>query len=245
MDFQRKCHGSSMHFPFSMYLRWISNGYSINFQSMFVGCPTSHFRSPISHFYVYVPFRSSFAHFPFLMLGLAECAERLNPPPLPYGKSWRVESKAQVRISDHILQISDPLKISPSTPVHSARPTQIDRPPGFCDFQKTIASAEPAETSHAGWNLLRIWIENASFKMPLLCFSCFNSLFTSHFFKNVVPASAGSTFLQNDENEMHQSRKMIENEFCNLHFQCKFVSKSVADNYFEFRSVTACVFWKS
>ena len=29
--------------------------------------------------------------------GPAECAERLNPPPLPYGKSWRVESKIRVR----------------------------------------------------------------------------------------------------------------------------------------------------
>ena len=132
------------------------------------------------------------------MLGLAECAERLNPPPLPYGKRWRVKSKAEVHISDHILQISDPLKISPSAPAHSARPPQKVRGPGFCDFQKTIASAESAEKSHAGWNLLRICIENASFKMPLLCFSCFNSLFTSHFFKNVVPASAGSTILQND-----------------------------------------------
>ena len=112
---------------------------------MFDRCPTSHFRSSISHFYVYVPFRSSFASFPLLMFGLAECAERLNPPPLPYGKSWRVESKAEVHISDHILQISDPLKISPSAPAHSARPTQKVRRPGFCDFQKTIASAEPAE----------------------------------------------------------------------------------------------------
>ena len=34
------------------------------------------------------------------------------------------------------------LKSPPSAPAHSARPTQIDRPPGFCDFQKTIASAE-------------------------------------------------------------------------------------------------------
>ena len=41
-------------------------------------------------------------------------------------------------------------------------------------------------------------IKNASFKMPLLCFSCFNSLFASDFLKIVVPAPAGSTILQND-----------------------------------------------
>jgi len=70
------------------------------------------------------------------MLGLAECAERLNPPPLPYGKSWRVKSKAEVHISDHILQISDPLKISPSAPAHSARPPQNARPIDFVIFKK-------------------------------------------------------------------------------------------------------------
>ena len=64
-------------------------------------------------------------------------------------------------------------------------------------------------------------------------------------FKNVLPARAGSTFLQNDENEMHQSKEMIENAFCNLHFQCKFVSGSCPDNYFAFRLATANVFGKS
>ena len=32
--------------------------------------------------------------------GPAECAERLNPPPLPLGKSWRVGSKPEVHIAD-------------------------------------------------------------------------------------------------------------------------------------------------
>ena len=45
---------------------------------------------------------------------------------------------------------------------------------------------------------LRICIKNASFKLLLLCFSWFNSLFASHVFKNVVPARAGTTLLQND-----------------------------------------------
>ena len=35
-----------------------------------------------------------------------------------------------------------PLKSSPSAPAHSARPTHLARGPGFCDFQKTLASAE-------------------------------------------------------------------------------------------------------
>ena len=41
--------------------------------------------------------------------GPAECAERLNPPPLPYGKSWRVESKAQVRnCRSHLADLRTP-----------------------------------------------------------------------------------------------------------------------------------------
>ena len=34
-------------------------------------------------------------------------------------------------------------------------------------------------------------------------------------FKNVLPAAAGSTFLQNDENEMHQSKKKARMHFAN------------------------------
>ena len=82
-----------------------------------------------------------------ILVGRADCAGALggDPPPLPYGKSWRIEPKPKVHISDHILQISDPLKISPSAPAHSARPPQIDRGPGFYDFQETLATAERAE----------------------------------------------------------------------------------------------------
>ena len=49
-----------------------------------------------------------------------------------------------------------------------------------------------------GWIIMRICIKNAGFKMPPLCFSCFNSLFASHVFKIVLPAHTGSTILQND-----------------------------------------------
>ena len=96
----------------------------------------SHLPFPISHFPI-----SFFTSFP--CPGPAECAERLNPPPLPYGKRWRVRSKAQVRnCKSQICRSLTPLKSPPSAPAHSARPTQIDRGPGFYDFQKTLASAE-------------------------------------------------------------------------------------------------------
>ena len=100
--------------------------------------------------------------------GPAECAERLNPPPLPYGKSWRVESTAQVRnCKSQICRSLTPLKSPPSAPAHSARPPQNMRGPGFYDFQKTLASAERAEKTYSPWNLLRIWIECVFFKTML------------------------------------------------------------------------------
>ena len=68
--------------------------------------------------------------------GPAECAERLNPPPLPYGKSWRVKSKAQVHILRSHLADLRPPHISPSGPVHSAGPPQNDRPTDFVIFKK-------------------------------------------------------------------------------------------------------------
>ena len=75
--------------------------------------------------------------------GPAECAERLNPPPLPYGKSWRVKSKTQVRnCKSQICRSLTPLKSPPTAPAHSARPLQKMHRPGFCDFQKTVAVAE-------------------------------------------------------------------------------------------------------
>ena len=81
--------------------------------------------------------------------------------------------KQKSELSDHILQISDPLKISPSTPAHSARPTQIDRPPGFCDFQKTIASAEPAASKSCWVELVtnlhrKCKLQDASFMLFML-----------------------------------------------------------------------------
>ena len=88
--------------------------------------------------------RVSIAHRPLLMLGLAECAERLNPPPLPYGKSWRVRSKPQVRnLRSHLADLRPPQNLPqhPRAFRPAAPKSAQDR---FCDFQKTIASAEPA-----------------------------------------------------------------------------------------------------
>ena len=66
-------------------------------------------------------------------------------------------------------------------------------------FSAGSALAEPnAKKLYPPRIVLRICIKTASFKLLLLCFSCFNSLFASQFFKNVVPAQAGDTFLQND-----------------------------------------------
>ena len=67
-----------------------------------------------------------------------------NPPPLPYGKRWRVRSKAQVRnCKSQICRSLTPLKSPPSAPAHSARPPQNVRPPGFCDFH--FARHSPSE----------------------------------------------------------------------------------------------------
>ena len=66
-----------------------------------------------------------------------------------------------------------PLKSPPSTPAHSARPTKKVRPPGFCDFQKTIASAERAETKSCWVELVtdlhrKCKLQDASFMLFML-----------------------------------------------------------------------------
>ena len=74
--------------------------------------------------------------------GPAECAERLNLPPLPYGKSWRVKSKAQVRhCKSPICRSLTPLKSPPSTPAHSAWPAQNHHGADFDDFHLALAGS--------------------------------------------------------------------------------------------------------
>ena len=93
------------------------------------------------------------------------------------------------------------------------------------------------QKTYAGWNCLRICIKNASFKLPLVCFSCFNSLFASHFFKNVVPASAGSTILQSDFMQFLLKITLfwplngLDNSFF-CHLICSFWSFGRSDRYF-------------
>ena len=78
----------------------------------------------------------------------------------------RIHNRSPYRRSQ-ICRSLTPLKSPPSAPAHSARPTQNDRQPGFCDFQKTLATAEPAEKNYPPQDLLRICIKNAIFKRPL------------------------------------------------------------------------------
>ena len=125
--------------------------FSIDVRRMFGRCsidvpsPISYLPFPISH----CPFHISMSRFDRRLsishgswLGPAECAERLNPPPLPYGKSWRVESKPQVRnLRSHLADLRPPQNL-PQRP-RAFRPAASkcasDR---FCDFQKTLAVAE-------------------------------------------------------------------------------------------------------
>ena len=67
--------------------------------------------------------------------GPAECAERLNPPPLPLGKSWRVESTAEVRMcQSQICRSLTPSKSSPAPPhIPPGRP-KTTVPPIFVIF---------------------------------------------------------------------------------------------------------------
>ena len=106
---------------FSIDTRWMFGRYSMNapFHTSYLPLPISHFLFPMSTSFFDRRLPISHCRWP----GLAECAKRLNPPPLPYGKSWRVESKPQATSSDHILQISDPLISPPAAP-------RI--PPGHC-----------------------------------------------------------------------------------------------------------------
>ena len=113
------------------------------------------------------------------------------------GTACRTET-AKIRIAKLKSADHKPPKNPPSAPAHSARPTQNDRPPDFCDFHFARHWPSQMQKTYPPRIVLRICIKNASFKLLLLCFSCFNSLFASHVFKNVLPAYTGSMILQND-----------------------------------------------
>ena len=122
----------------------------------------------------------------------------MYPPPLPYGKSWRVKSKPQVRnCRSQICRSLTLLKSPPSAPAHSARPTQNDRGPGFCDFQKTIASAErgakklcptdPVANLCQKWQATRHHLHNfyvpTHFSHHIFSKKCFSPQWGAHFRK--------------------------------------------------------------
>ena len=83
--------------------------------------------------------------------------------------------------------------------------------------------------------------------MLLLCFSCFNSLFASHFFKNVLPAYTGNMILQNDFKQFQSKFSLFwppnglhKSYFC--HF-CSLLSSLGSFGSLFFRSVPPSKFW--
>ena len=106
-------------------------------------------------------------------------------------KRWRVGSKPKATSSISSLQISDPLKISPSGPAHSARPLQKVHGPGFCDFHKTLASAERAakklfSTDHDANLHQKCKLQDASFIILMLQLT-----FRITFFENCASCLGG------------------------------------------------------
>ena len=111
--------------------------------------------------FVYLSFRLPIIAQPGGMRGAIKSAAHV------VDMSWRVEPKPKATSSNSSLQISDPLKISPSGPAHSARPTQNVQQADFCDFHFARHWPSQMQKNYAGWNRLRICIKIASFKMPL------------------------------------------------------------------------------
>ena len=123
-----------------------------------------------------------------------------NPPPLPYGKRWRVESKPQVRnCKSQICRSLTPLKSPPTAPAHSARPLQKMHRPGFCDFHFARHSPSEMQKNYPRWNLIRICIKNAicktafwwNFSSDAFCFHIFTKMCSplppeAHFWKTML-----------------------------------------------------------
>ena len=129
-----------MFHGFSIDVRWMFGRCSIDAPFPISDFLISDFQLPIV--YVYVPFRSSFAHFPLPMARPGGMRGAIESAALAVGMARRVKpkpqkSECQSQSADH-----NPPKNPPSAPAHSARPTHLAQGPGFCDFQKTIASAE-------------------------------------------------------------------------------------------------------
>ena len=115
----------------------------------------------------------------------------MNPPPLPYGKSWRVKSKAQVRIRrSQICRSLTLLKSPPSAPAHSARPPKSMLGAGFCDFHFARHWPSEMQKTYPPRSLVRFCIKNVSCKTHFAGIFALHHLFPI-FCKNVLPAFGG------------------------------------------------------
>ena len=99
------------------------------------------------------------------------------------------------------LQISNPLKISPSAPAHSAGPTQHAHNARPCGFQKTLAAAERADKKLSPQDLVKNLHQKCKLQHVFLLAFLFCFIIFAIVFKNVLPPPVGSTFLKNDSNQ--------------------------------------------
>ena len=109
-----------------------------------------------------------------------------------HGTACRTQTQ-QIRMPISICR-SQTLQKSPQRPC-AFRPATQKRSEGrFCDLAKTIASAEQEAKNSFSVDHDTNMHQNASFKLLLLCFSCFNSLFASHFSKMLFLLERGTHF---------------------------------------------------
>ena len=71
-------------------------------------------------------------------------------------------------------------------------------------LQKQQPVPSRKQKKYPRWNWLRICIKNASFKLHLLWFSCFNSLFASHFSKMFFLLERGTHFCKTTSSNFNQ-----------------------------------------
>ena len=137
---------------------------------MFDRCSISHFLSPLSDLpfpisYFYVPFRSSFVHFPWLLARPGGMRGAIESAALAVWQelACRIQSTSpKLQISN--LQISNPPQNSPQRP-RAFRPAAQKRSADrFCDFHFARHSPSEMQKNYAPWILLRICIKNVIYK---------------------------------------------------------------------------------
>ena len=109
--------------------------------------PISHFRSPISDLpfptsYFYVPFGSSFVHFPWLLARPGGMRGTIESAALAVGRHGVSNPKFKPNRRSQICGSLSP----PSAPAHSAEPSQNDHPTDFVIFRKH--EPVPSELKH-------------------------------------------------------------------------------------------------